>query len=855
MRDDEKTNKESPTELTDLHTQPTSSTGTMISTDKDLTIYKTILEDLPQMIFEIGADGSITYANQETTRLFECTNEDLKNGIKLEQFFHPDDQERLANNIQRLMNGELLNGEEYIAINKSKIEFLVKLYSKPIVKDGRVVGIHGILSDITESRKTEEALKTSEAYYRTLFNNTGTAMVIFGDDSIIKSCNEQFALLANCTREEVQGKMTWKDFVAPESIDMIKQHHENRTQGLDNAPHDYEFTLLTKDKQRRAVHVFVQLTQKTRERVCSLIDVTNRKRTEQALRRSEERYELVVRGANDGIWDWDLESDTVYYSPRYKAILGYEDHEFPNLADSWKSHIHPEDHDKVVNENIKCIEGKIDHFEVDYRMRHKDGRWRWISGRGASAVNEKGTVYRLAGTHSDITARKYQEQTTSALYAISKAVGTTRDLSHLFESIHSILNEVINATNFFISIYDEESDSTALTYWEDEIDTYGIIKNVSSPETKSPTAHIIRTGEPLFLSKQTPESTKDWDKYGVIGTPAACWIGVPLRVQNTIIGTMTVQHYSDPYVYSTDDMELMEAASEQVALAIERKRSNEALTQLNEKLESKVEERTAELKSQTLELEKANKRLTELDAIKSALVSSISHELRTPLTSIRGFAKLAGKDFQRFFHPLASTPSLKKRGLRINSNLDIIENEGERLTRLINDFLDINRIESGKASWNDITFNPADIVGMAASALSGVFAEKPDVELITDLPNTVSKVHADPDKIQQVVINLLGNAAKFTTKGTVTVSLKDNVEAVTVSVTDTGPGIPADEQDEIFEKFHKSQKGDTITNAERGTGLGLAICKEIVSHYDGSIWVDSKLGKGSVFSFSLPTKC
>lgn len=812
-----------------------------------------VIDELPQMVFETDLHGLITYTNKRALTDFGYSMEDIAKGLNVTKVFHEDDIKRVIKNMRLLLASKSPADSEYLAQRKDGSTFPIKVYSQTVFKEGKVTGIRGTVVDITDIKETEDALRKSEAYYRALFNNTGTAMVIFGDDAVIRSSNDHFAILCGCPKESIDGKLKWSDFVAPESLEMIRGYHKERSQGGSDAPVEYEFTFLTWNKERRTVQVFIQVIPETNDRVCSLIDITDRKKAEEALRQSEERYGLVVRGANDGIWDWDLISDTVYYSPRYKAILGYEDHEFLNVADSWKNSVHPDDHDYVIGANVECIEGKVDHFEVEYRMRHKDGSWRWIHGRGASVVDETGKAYRLAGTHTDITERKIQEHTTNAMYAISKAVGTTDDLEALYKSIHSILNEVTDATNFFICIYDEDTDSAALIYWQDEVDTYGIIPNITSPETRSPTAQIIRTGKPLFLTKRTQKDIEEWEKIGSIGTAAACWIGVPLKVRDKIIGTMTVQHYSDPYRYSHNDVALMTAASEQVALAIERKRSEEALNRLNEELENNVEERTAELMLQTKELEAANKRLTELDEIKSALVSSISHELRTPLTSIRGFAKLAGKDFQRYFMPLASTSELDKKGGRINANLEIIENEGERLTRLINDFLDINRIESGNATWNDIDFNPSDIVGMAVSALSGAFAEKPDVELIAELPTDPPLITADPDKIQQVIINLLGNACKFTQTGSVTVAMTSTTDSIKVTVSDTGSGIPMEDQDDIFEKFHKSQKGDTITNMERGTGLGLAICREIVTHYGGSIWVESEEGKGSCFSFSLPT--
>jgi len=815
--------------------------------------FKQMVDGLPQMVFELNREGQLTYANTFAISTFGFDRSDIENGLSIKQIIHSDDIQRALLNVNRVIKGEGPYGEEYLGVKKDGSTVPIKIFSRNIFKDGVPVGIQGTVLDISEIKRAEEALRTSETYYRTLFENTGTAMCMFSNSSIIRNCNSQFEFLSGYSRKEIEGKMKWSDFVVPDDLKRIAQYHAERTHKGLKAPSDYEFSFLARGDIQKQIHLFIQVIPETDDRVCSLIDITTRKATEKALSESEERYGLVVRGANDGIWDWDLVTDSVYFSPRYKEILGYKDHEFPNIAASWKDRIHPDDLDHTMAMNQKCIKGEVDQFEVEYRMHHKNHSYRWVLGRGASVKDKDGKVYRLAGTHTDITARKLHERTTNALYAISKAINTTRDMQELYESIHTILDKMIDASNFYIALLDEEKDSISFPYFKDDKDSYYDIRNVSSPETRSLTVHVLRSNKPLFLSASIPVSTELQKNIGVVGTPAAVWLGVPLRLKDKVIGVMTVQHYTNPLHYTDSDVTLMEAVSEQVALAIERKANEKELTSLNEELESKVELRTLELQEKAYELEDANKRLTELDEIKSTLVSSVSHELRTPLTSIRGFAKLTGKDFHRYFHPLADTPTLDKKGKRIAQNLDIIRSEGERLTRLINDFLDINRIESGKATWNDTFLNPCEVIRNAVSAVSGAYAAKPDIEILAELPNTVAPIHADPDKIQQVLINLLNNACKFTPKGAVSVSIAMTTDILTVTVTDTGMGIAKKEQAQIFEKFHKSRTGDTISIKDKGTGLGLAICREIVEHYGGTIWVESKLNQGSSFSFTLPT--
>ena len=686
----------------------------------------------------------------------------------------------------------------------------------------------------------------SELKYRTLFENTGTAMATIGHDSIILCCNTQFSKLSGFPIGSIIGKMKWSDFVDGQDLARMKEFHEQRSRRSQPPPDNYTFSFIGNGGVRKKIQVFVQLVPESEERICSLIDVTDREKTLKALRESEERYALVAKGASDGFWDWDTKTNEVWYSQRYKEILGYSDEEFPNNSNSWLNAIHPDDFEITMTANKRCLTGEVDQFEVEYRMFHKDGSIRWILGRGASVRDEEGNVYRMAGTHTDITSRKFNERTTHALYAISSAVSTTRDLRELYETIHRIIDAAIDADNFFIVLLDEKTDAFEFVYFSDEKDDYYTIHNVSDQTKNSLSIHVFRTGAPLLLSASDPESLAHMERIGIIGTVPESWLGVPLRLRGATVGAMAVQDYDNPSHYTDADVTFMTAVSEQVALAIERKRDEE-------ELELKVDQRTRELSEKAAELEEANARLMELDEVKSSLVSSISHELRTPLTSIRGFAKLCAKDFNRYFSTLSDAPKLVAKAGRIRGNLEIIDTEGERLTRLINDFLDINRIESGKASWHDHFIDPCEVVQKAVSAASGSFAANTSIAIKVNLPATCKPIHADPDKIQQVVINLLNNAYKFTREGSVTVSLTEGPGTLTASVCDTGSGIPEEELPHLFEKFHKSAQGDTVTNENKGTGLGLAICKEIVEHYGGAIWVESTPGRGSCFSFSLPT--
>ena len=285
----------------------------------------------------------------------------------------------------------------------------------------------------------------------------------------------------------------------------------------------------------------------------------------------------------------------------------------------------------------------------------------------------------------------------------------------------------------------------------------------------------------------------------------------------------------------------------------DRKKAEHDLADLNRHLEQLVRDRTEDLVNKARELEEANQRLRELDEMKSAFLSSVSHELRTPLTSILGFSKLLHKEFGKNFLPLAGEQTtLVRKGERIQENLSIISHEGERLTRLINDVLDLNKIESGRMGWRDERLNMNDIVDVAVQAVAGMFAQNSKIDLVTEIESGLPSVVADSDRLQQVLINLLNNAVKFTEEGNVVVRAFPRFGQVRIEVSDTGLGIHPEDQTQIFEKFHQTRT-DTMEDKPKGTGLGLTICREIIEHYGGRVWVESEVGHGSTFIFTLPT--
>ncbi len=251
-----------------------------------------------------------------------------------------------------------------------------------------------------------------------------------------------------------------------------------------------------------------------------------------------------------------------------------------------------------------------------------------------------------------------------------------------------------------------------------------------------------------------------------------------------------------------------------------------------------LEQKSRELEAATNELRGANQRLQELDRLKDDFISTVTHELRTPLTSIRAFSEI-----------LSDNPQLDQE--QRSKFLGIITRESERLTRLINQVLDLAKLESGAADWHPSEIDMREVLEDAVAALSQIYKER-RIALDIRIPGNLPLVMADRDRITQVALNLLSNAANFCDKpdSVVEIAAYREPAALRITITDNGVGINASDQAVIFEKFR--QVSDTPAGKPTGSGLGLAISREIIHHFGGRLWVESVPGEGSQFSFTLP---
>jgi signal transduction histidine kinase len=305
---------------------------------------------------------------------------------------------------------------------------------------------------------------------------------------------------------------------------------------------------------------------------------------------------------------------------------------------------------------------------------------------------------------------------------------------------------------------------------------------------------------------------------------------LPLTVEKLTVGVLCFGSKFSGEIYSQDDINVFKIIRSEVAVAIKNAQSYEEIKRFNITLEEQI-------KKATEDLQKANTQLMDLDKLKDEFVSLASHELRTPMTAIRG-------SLSTILEGYAGDLSKEAREF-----LTAASNENDRLLRLVNNLLNISRIEAGRFEFSVAPVSINQMIIEVVNNLQSSAKEK-NLSLIFVPNSSIPVINTDGDKIREVLINLIGNAVKFTHQGGVTVSLEQKDGMIIASITDTGSGIALEDQEVLFKKF--SQVRGSYAKTTGGTGLGLYICKIIIEGLKGKIWLESTLGKGSTFYFSLP---
>ena len=664
--------------------------------------------------------------------------------------------------------------------------------------------------------------------------------------------------------------------------------------------------------------------------------ILEKRKVETELQKSKERWHFAIEGSNDGIWDWNVITDEVFYSYRWKEMLGYGPDEIEGKLSEWKSRVHSEDMERVEFNLQQHFEKMTPDFASEHRMLCKDGSWKWILDRGKVLEwDAEGKPVRLVGTHTNITERKLAEDrlkesevqyrqladSGSALIWTSgidklcnyfnspwfKFTGRTQEqeMGHGWtEGVHPDDFDLCLET--YLAAFDKKKPfemeyrllhSSGEYRWIVDMGTpnfdstgefigyIGHCFDISERKLFEDTQTFLLgcglpgTGEDFFeslarylsetlkmeyvcidrlmgdgLTAQTVAIYNEGQfetnaQYALKDTP--CGEVVDKRVccyrrgvRHLFPNDLALQYLSaESYVGTT----LIDSRGQAIGLIaiighqpLHSEGKAESLLKLvAPRAAGELERREAEnaLKETLKQLLEAKERAEESDRLKSAFLANMSHEIRTPMNGILGFSELL------------KTPGLT--GDEQQKYIRIIEKSGARMLNIINDIVDISKIEAGliKPKMSESNINE-QVEFIYTFFKPEVEAKGMKLSFNNPLPTKEVTIITDREKLYAILTNLVKNAFKYTEEGEIEVGYSKKGGTLEFYVKDTGIGIPEDRQAAIYERFVQADIEDT--KARQGAGLGLAITKSYVEMLGGKIWVESEEGSGSTFYFTLP---
>lgn len=534
-------------------------------------------------------------------------------------------------------------------------------------------------------------------------------------------------------------------------------------------------------------------------------DITQQKKNEEQIIREKAFLEHLIDSTPEAIVITDIPGKITLINKEFTNLFGY----------TYEEAVGKYIDDLVVPEELREEAEQLEEdatrdrkVTIDTVRQDKSGNRIHVSLIVSNIIISDVTVAFL-GIYRDITVDRKNQLIQEILYNISTTALKQFDIKDIYPAIVAEINKIWETDNFYIVLYDKETNVLSLPFFSDEKDDFNEI-----PAKGTITGWVINNNRSVLLREDDMKRMEEAGEIDLVGTPCKVWMGAPLRVENDIIGVMCLQDYNREERFSQEDLYVLDFIANQIAVAIQRR------TMLDNLIEAR---QTAE------------------DAAKSKqlFMSTMSHEIRTPLNEVIGISNLL----------MQSNPN--------EEQLDLIKTlrfSANHLMTLVNDVLDYNKMELGKIVFEQTQFNLTNFIDEIKRSYSFRANEKKLEFVVTSGNNVPSEVIGDQIRLNQVLSNLLSNALKFTLKGGITVSIEElerigSQSKLEFRVTDTGIGIPKDKHMEIFESF--TQASPDTTRLFGGTGLGLAICKRLIELQGGSIVVESEPEKGSSFIFSL----
>ena len=723
----------------------------------------------------------IEYVSPNIKELLGYTKKELEAGDRLfTDLIHPDDLMSIKQEISDSTDPLYDSFEKEIRLLHQDGRYRWFYDLTNIMRDerGGITCFHGYLLDISERKQTLERLAKSESKYRSVINNTQEGFWFIDQNRKTVEVNDSLCALLGYPRDEILGR-TPMEFTDERDHQIFWE----RTACIPLSEHQtYDISLRHKNGTRIPTHFTTTTLFGSDGQMIGtfafVADQTRQKAVENTLRETKDRLAFALDGAQEGLWDWKVQTGEVYFSPRMEIMLGYAAGEWIPHISSWQKLVHPGDLDQVMDRLHEHLVGHREYFQVEYRMRHRDGRWIWIMSSGRVVARDtSGLPIRAVGTHIDISNRKEMEQ------ALARSQAGLAEAQRIAKIGNWEFDLVKNAL-----------------IWSDEVYRIFEIDKKDFDGTYADFLKFIHPDDTEKVNLAYQESLKT-------------------RMPYDITHRLMMQDGRIKYVH-----EICETQYDQSGKPLLSHGTVQDITEHHQA---------------NLELIAAKERAEAATREKSDFLATMSHEIRTPMNGVIGMAELlADSDLDG--------------GQR--DNVEIIRKSGKMLLDIVNNILDFSKLDARQVELEAISFNLETLCYNAMELVAPKANEK-GLELVLDFqPDCPRMFLGDPGRLRQILLNLLGNALKFTEEGFVRLIIRgghriaDRVR-LSLSVEDSGIGIERNKQCRLFEAF--TQADQATTRKFGGTGLGLSISRKLVQLMGGEISMDSEPGRGSVFRVEL----
>ncbi|WP_163339086.1 PAS domain-containing protein [Desulfopila sp. IMCC35008] len=795
--------------------------------------FRTLAENVPGLVLKYKLDPNgndeLLYISKSVEDIFEVSQEDAYNNNKLLwDRIHRDDLEGYMKSIRTSAeNLSLWQQEHRIQLPGDRVKWLY-IRGFPFQQDDGAVIWNTIALDITEQKKTQALLEEKDKALRLSLDaaKAGTWTWDVKTDEVV--WDEQMQKIFGLEPGTFTGTFdAWKERVHPDDL----QEAENVTlKALERGKrYEHEYRVKGFSGDWRIINAqAATLEDKNGEPIRMsgfATDITDRKEMEEALKRSQQRFELAMTASRDGIYDWDLVTNKIYYSPGWKSMLGYGNDELPNDFSVWEKLTEPVDVKRSWEMQQELINKVRDRFEMEFRMKHKDGHWVDILSRATAIFDHNGKAVRIVGTHVDVTERRQIKEKSNrlkerleSLWNITKI--SDSDTKTISDHVLVEVQKMTQSQYAFYGFLNENENDMILHAWSQE--------TMEDCRTKANTIHfsIDRAGiwaEAVKEKKILTINDLSSDLPGKKGVPGGHvqltrLMVVPYIKEDKVISVVAVANKETEYL--KDDEEQVLAFMRNVQLLIDRKTAQQEAAEM------------------ATHLQQAQK----MEAI-GTLAGGIAHDFNNILGSILGYAEMVQEDC-----PPGST---------MRRDMDRVVEASLRAKELVRQILAF----SHQTETEEVPLQPALIIKEAVKMLRSSLPTT--IDLQQDIDPEAGLTLADPTQIHQILTNLCTNAfhAMEKTGGTLNISLKNKsftlselVHAphvqpgtfVEISVRDTGPGIKPEIMDKIFDPFF------TTKEIGKGTGMGLAIIHGIAKKSGGFISCKSSPSEGTTFYVYLP---